>query len=169
MTRFALALLLVPASLAAADPTPAERGKKALESTAFIKAFWPKQAYDNAWKVWGLKEKPKEYEAAVRERYGLHPAPYKNGDYPMGLRQADLLLGSGVGIDCMTCHGGSIIGKSTVGLGNTVHSTSTPCSRTWPKPSGNPVKPPFAVQSGSRHVARRGRSPSTCSPSASPT
>mgnify|MGYP001806483322 CR=1 FL=1 len=118
MIRFALPLLLLPALTPAADPTPAERGKKALESTAFIKAFWPKPAYENAWKVWGLKEKPKEYEAAVRERYGLHPAPYPNDGYPMGLRSAGMLIGKGVGIDCMTCHGGSIAGKSYVGLGN---------------------------------------------------
>ncbi len=118
MIRFALPLLLLPALTPAADPTPAERGKKALESTAFIKAFWPKPAYENAWKVWGLKEKPKEYEAAVRERYGLHPAPYPNDGYPMGLRTAGMLIGKGVGIDCMTCHGGSIAGKSYVGLGN---------------------------------------------------
>lgn len=142
MFRSALALLILPAVAVAAEPTPAERGKKALESTAFIKAFWPKAAYDNVWKQWGLKEKPKEYEAAVRERYGLHPAPYKNGEFPMGLRKADLLLGSGVGIDCMTCHGGSLFGKSYVGLGNTtldIHALFEELGAA----SGSPVKLPF--------------------------
>lgn len=118
MIRFAFPLLLLAPVAFAAELTPAERGKKALEGTAFIKAFWPKAAYENAWKVWGLKEKPKEYEAAVRERYGLHTAPYQNDGYPMGLRSANMLIGKGVGIDCMTCHGGSIAGKSYVGLGN---------------------------------------------------
>ncbi len=142
MHRFAL-LLLLPCCAFAADSTPAERGKKALESTAFIKAFWPKAAYDNAWKVWGLKEKPKDYAVAVGERYGLHSAPYQNGDYPMGLRKADLLFGTGVGIDCMTCHGGSLFGKSMVGLGNgslDVHALFEEMSEA----GGNPVKPPFA-------------------------
>jgi mono/diheme cytochrome c family protein len=36
----------------------------------------------------------------------------------MGLRKADILLRKGIGTDCMLCHGGSILGKSYVGLGN---------------------------------------------------
>ena len=87
-------LLLVPVSANAAEPS-AERGKKALTETAFIKAFWPKPAYDNLWRVWGLKEKPNDYESAVHERFGLHPAPYQNNGYPMGLRKADLVIGKG--------------------------------------------------------------------------
>ncbi len=135
--------LFVALPLTAAEPTSAERGKKALESTAFIKAFWPKPVYDAVWKQWGVKEKPKEYAAAVGERYGLHPAPYENGGFPMGLRKADLLIGSGVGIDCMTCHGGSILGKSYVGLGNSsldVHALFEELGDA----SGTGVKPPFA-------------------------
>jgi Cytochrome c len=139
-----LLLVCLLASVAwCAEPTAPERGKKALESTAFIKAFWPKQGYDNVWKVWGLKEKPKEYSAAVSERYGLHTAPYENMTYPMGLRQAPLLLGQGVGIDCMTCHGGSINGKSIVGLGNStldIHALFEEMSEA----GGNIVKVPFS-------------------------
>jgi mono/diheme cytochrome c family protein len=52
------------------------------------------------------------------ERYGLFPAPYANGGYPMGLREVRSLFGSGVTTDCMLCHGGSILGQSMVGLGN---------------------------------------------------
>ncbi|MCU0704006.1 MAG: hypothetical protein MUF18_08525 [Fimbriiglobus sp.] len=143
MTRFALPLLLLPIVAVAADPTPAERGKKAIESTAFIKAFWPKPAYESAWKVWGLAEKPKDYEAAVRERYGLHPAPYPNDGYPMGLRTASMLIGKGVGIDCMTCHGGSLFGKGYVGLGNhslDIHSLFEELAAA----GGASVKLPFA-------------------------
>lgn len=113
-----LAILGFQSALSAAEPTPAERGKRALESTATIKAFWPKASYENAWKVWGLKEKPVDHAARFRERYGLHEAPFENDGYPMGIRKADLLIGQGLGIDCMTCHGGSIMGKSMIGLGN---------------------------------------------------
>ena len=119
-----LFVLLSPVWLNAADapspaPTPASRGYKALTETAFIPAFWSKQAVPNAWKHWGgLKEKPSDYDAAFRERYGLHSAPYPNDGLPMGLRKANLLLGSGIGADCMLCHGGSLLGKSYVGLGN---------------------------------------------------
>ena len=65
-----------------------------------------------------MKEKPADYDAAFRERYGLHPAPYPNGGLPMGLRRANILLRQAIGADCMLCHGGSILGKSYVGLGN---------------------------------------------------
>ncbi|MBP3961057.1 c-type cytochrome [Gemmata sp. G18] len=97
----------------------AEKGYKALTQTAFIPAFWTQNAIPNAWKQWGVTEKPANYTAAVLERYGLHTAPYPNDGLPMGLRKASRVLSTGVGIDCMLCHAGSIDGKSTVGLGNT--------------------------------------------------
>jgi hypothetical protein len=143
VTRFVLPLLLLAPVAFAGELTPAERGQKALESTAFIKAFWPKPAYDAAWKQWGLKERPKDYDQAFQERYGLHTAPYKNDGYPMGLRKANLLIGTGIGIDCMTCHGGSIFGKSYVGLGNTsldIHALFEELAAA----SGSPAAPPFA-------------------------
>lgn len=124
------------------DPEAAERGRKALESTAFIKAFWPRSAYDNVWKVWGNEPKPLNFPQAFRERYGLHPAPYPNDNYPMGLRKADQIVGTGVGIDCMTCHGGSIFGKSYVGLGNSsldIHALFEEMAAA----SSNPVRLPF--------------------------
>jgi hypothetical protein len=127
MKRFAVALVtlvLVSSVPRAAEKerkelTPAENGYKALTETAFIPAFWTQQAIPNAWKQWGVKEKPANYDAAVLERYGLHPAPYPNDGLPMGFRKASRLFNTGVGIDCMLCHGGSIMGKSYVGLGNT--------------------------------------------------
>lgn len=121
MNRFAAALLvsLAAAPAFAKEPTPAEKGYKALTGTAFIPAFWPQRALGNVWQGWDVPEKPGNYDAAVRERYGLHAAPYPNDGLPMGLRKAPLLLNTGVGIDCMLCHGGSIFGKSYVGLGNT--------------------------------------------------
>lgn len=136
-------VLFTFASLYAAEPTAVERGKQALEGTAFIKAFWQTPTYDAAWKTWGVKEKPAEYAAAFRERYGLHEAPYENNGLPMGLRKADYLFGKGIGIDCMVCHGGSINGKSIVGLGNSsldVHSLFEDFARA----SNTPVKLPFA-------------------------
>ncbi len=126
MTRFVMALgalVLATGSARAAEkvkePTPAEKGYKALTGTAFIPAFWTQQALPNAWKQWGgLNAKPANYDAAVLERYGLHPAPYPNDGLPMGLRKASRLINIGIGADCMLCHGGSIFGKSYVGLGN---------------------------------------------------
>ena len=117
LTAFAL-LAATPAFAAEKELTPAEKGYAALTQTAFIPAFWTQNALPSAWKQWGDAEKPAGYDAAVRDRYGLHAAPYPNDGLPMGLRKAGRVLSTGVGIDCMLCHGGSIMGKSYVGLGN---------------------------------------------------
>jgi hypothetical protein len=121
MSRLAVVALVVAVSqLPAAEPTAAERGYKALTGTAFIPASWRPPAYQNAWKRWaGVTEKPTDYDAAFREYYGLHPAPYPNGGLPMGFRRGTFLFVKGIAMDCMLCHGGSIFGKSYIGLGNT--------------------------------------------------
>jgi hypothetical protein len=118
LVALALGLAAVRGAEKEAPPAPAQRGYKALTETAFIPAFWTQQALPNVWKQWGVDAKPANYDAAVLERYGLHPAPYPNDGLPMGLRKAPRLLHTGVGIDCMLCHGGAIMGKSYVGLGN---------------------------------------------------
>src|SRR5262249_18382497 len=119
-----LALLgWVGASLAQQDDskeTPqADRGRDAVRGQpALNPAAWSRSAHDNAWKVWGLKEKPASYDAAFRERYGLHEPAYENAGLPMGLHLASGPLGKGVGMDCLLCHAGSVAGKTYIGLGN---------------------------------------------------
>jgi hypothetical protein len=118
------ALLLLPfqavSAEKSADPAAAERGKQALLRRAFNPPTIPLAAYENAWRFWGgdLKEKPTDYARVFSEHYGLHQAPYPNGGYPMGLREASGLLGKMLTNDCMICHGGSILGQSYVGLPN---------------------------------------------------
>jgi mono/diheme cytochrome c family protein len=102
----------------ASPPPDADRGKKALLGRSFNPPSFSRKAYDEVWRQWGLKEKPKDYDRLFRERYGLHPAPYPNNGLPMGLREASGLLGKGITTDCLACHGGSIAGQSYVGLGN---------------------------------------------------
>ncbi len=117
-----LAVFVFPLALLGSAPDEAiERGRLALTMRSFTPAGWTMKGYENAWKTWQppLAERPANYEQAFRERYGLHPAPYENGALPMGLRETkSLLLGKAITNDCMLCHGGSILGKSYLGLGN---------------------------------------------------
>jgi Cytochrome c len=109
------------------DPAAAERGRIALTLRGFLRAEWSADAYRRAGRLWDEPapdpdRDPDGYAAAFRHRYGLHPAPYPNDGLPMGLRRGvnrDGTKASGFQMDCMGCHGGSIGGKSYVGLGNT--------------------------------------------------
>jgi Cytochrome c len=118
--KYALIVTALAAAPLAAQESAAERGHKALTTRTFTPATWPASAYDALWQQWdpAPAQKPRDYDRAVRERYGLHAAPYENGRLPMGLRETRGLLGKGIATDCMLCHGGSIFGKSYIGLGN---------------------------------------------------
>ena len=109
----------------AADAAAVERGRIALEGTAYLKPAWKTGTYEKVGDLWGVphpdpKADPDGYQAAFNRRYGLHPAPYPNDGLPMGLRRGILKDGrrEGIQIDCMACHGGSIGGTSYTGLGN---------------------------------------------------
>jgi Cytochrome c len=127
MTRWPFVLigmLVFGTAARAADPEAVERGKKALLERSFSPPTITLDGYNQLWKVWGLEKKPapEEFQRLFRERYGLHEAPYANGGYPMGVREAPLPFGlskKGLSLDCMLCHAGSIAGQSYVGLGNT--------------------------------------------------
>lgn len=108
------------------DPEAVERGRSALTGRGYLKAEWSLNAYGSAWKLWGMPAPdphadPEGYARAFAQHYGLHPAPYPNDGFPMGLRLSANKEGTRAGfqVDCMACHGGSIGGKSYVGLPNT--------------------------------------------------
>ena len=113
-----LVVLFVAGGASAGEKTPAERGREALLGRSFDPGVVSVQGYESVWKQWGLAEKPADYAGAVEVRYGLHPAPYDNHGLPMGLRETSSLLGKGIGVDCLLCHGGSVAGRSYIGLGN---------------------------------------------------
>ncbi len=109
------------------DPQIA-RGQYVLESGSFLSPAWG----IDAWKKLTQTHKPTagtnaqpnsvtESEKNTLVRFGLHSAPFSNDDLPMGIRKAWSRDGRKVGlqVDCLICHGGSIGGKSYVGLGNT--------------------------------------------------
>lgn len=113
----ALVACLCP-TVAPADSAAAARGREALLTRAFNGAVWSADAYHQAGHRWPGGLRTDAYDVAFMKRYGLHPAPYANDGYPMGLRRAPTLFGSGLTTDCMLCHGGSIAGQSYIGLGN---------------------------------------------------
>jgi hypothetical protein len=97
----------------------ADRGRLAVRGNPPLNPPpWSQTAYDTAWKSWGVKEKPGNYDAAFRARYGLHSPPYENGGLPMGFHFAPGPLGKGLSSDCLLCHAGSVAGKTYIGLGN---------------------------------------------------
>jgi mono/diheme cytochrome c family protein len=103
---------------AAADPA-ADRGRDAVHGRpALNPALWSPKAPDSAWKQWGVTERPADYAAAFRDRYGLHAAPYDNNGLPMGLHEVRGLFGKGIDVDCLLCHAGSVAGRTYIGLGN---------------------------------------------------
>lgn len=121
MRRWLLFLIaLTPLTASADEQDAAARGKQALLGRAFNLAPWSLDAYANAWKHWQPRHDsaPDAYDQAFQAHYGLHPAPYDNGRLPMGLRDGAGLFGKGLTTDCLVCHGGSILGRSYVGLGN---------------------------------------------------
>jgi mono/diheme cytochrome c family protein len=111
-------LTVLAATRGPSDPGAARRGEQALLTRSFNPPVWSQGAYRRAWRSWGDGEPPADYDRAFMDRCGLHPAPYPNGGYPMGLRAAPLLLRPGLTTDCLVCHGGSIAGHSYLGLGN---------------------------------------------------
>jgi mono/diheme cytochrome c family protein len=139
-----LGLLALATTSWGAEPSAAERGKKALLERAFNPVIWPASAYENVWRQWTPTpgEKPADFAAAFRDRYGLHQAPFPNGEYPMGLRLTRGLLGSGLTSDCMLCHGGSVAGQSYVGLGNSTLDMQALYEEMF-KAAGFSYRPPF--------------------------
>jgi mono/diheme cytochrome c family protein len=106
----------------------AERGRLALTTTGYLKPSWGDGAYARAGQRWNGETPapdaaagPEAYAAAFNRRYGLNPAPFPNDGLPMGLRRGNGPDGAktGIQLDCLVCHGGSIGGTSIVGLGNT--------------------------------------------------
>jgi Cytochrome c len=115
-----IGMLAAHSPLVATGEPSATRGYENLTKKAYVPASWTKAAYQNVWKRWpGVKDKPADYDRAFAEYYGLHAAPFDNNNLPMGMKQAASFLGRTLTVDCLICHGGSMMGKSYIGLGNT--------------------------------------------------
>ncbi|HZU36782.1 MAG TPA: hypothetical protein VFA18_12765 [Gemmataceae bacterium] len=96
-----------------------QHGRELLLHDPLNPAQWSMAAYDNAWKQWGLKTKPADYDRAFRERYGLHMAPFDNHGLPMGLIESrGFFFTTGFVHNCLLCHAGRVAGQTIMGLGN---------------------------------------------------
>jgi mono/diheme cytochrome c family protein len=116
-----LGLAVVAGHAQALEParqTAAERGWDAILRHPLNPPLWSMQAYETAWKHWGLAEKPADYDRAFRARYGLLAAPYDKHELPLGLMESQGLLGKGIINNCLLCHVGAIAGQTYIGLGN---------------------------------------------------
>src|SRR5262245_61703663 len=86
------------------------RGRRNMTEKAYIPGTWTRSAFEKAWQRWPNQTvKPDNYDLAFREHYGLHEAPFDNNGLPMGLKQTKSFLGRTIAIDCLVCHGGSIL------------------------------------------------------------
>ncbi|MCI0641001.1 MAG: c-type cytochrome [Gemmataceae bacterium] len=95
------------------------RGEQAVRGVPTMNPpLWSASGYEEVWKRWAVKEKPADFAKRLRDRYGLHEAPYENSGLPMGLHYTKGLLGKGIVNDCLLCHAGRVAGQTIVGLGN---------------------------------------------------
>lgn len=112
------------------DPEAVRRGRQVIEKGSYLAAAWNRDTWDilkrsTAPLPEAVRQTPEtlktDPDTVARIRYGLHPSAFGDDELPMGMREALKMDRSGMGlqIDCLICHGGSIGGKSYVGLGNT--------------------------------------------------
>jgi hypothetical protein len=83
----------------------------------------------------------------------FHP-PYENHGLPMGLRQQDADP-KRVVLDCLICHGGTLLGKSMIGMPNTASDLS-PLFNDLTKASGIPPPPNLLQVNRARGVTNAG-------------
>ncbi len=131
------ALLGLPAVARAADAnvpasdaeTPAQRGYRFLLNKAYIPVAHDQEVFDNLWKVWEEPLRSKAAKATVEERrrmafsrYGLTEAPDRPG--PVAMQYVDAGHG-GWSINCLSCHGGKVLGRAMPGLPNSHFAMQT--------------------------------------------
>ena len=99
-----------------AEPDRAERGRALLQTMPLAPGILPEAVVRSLWIAWGVAPPPSDeaFWIQFRRRYGLIEAPFDNAGLPLGIRRE----GTGVGFDCMLCHGGRVGGVTLLGAPN---------------------------------------------------
>ena len=170
MFRWLCAVIMLAAlpPLRAAEPTPAERGYKALTETAFIPAFWKSNSVANAWKAMGGRRRS--------PRTTTRPSATATACTPLLIPTTACRWGCGRPTSCSGQALGRIACSATAARFSaratsawaTARSTSRPSSRTWQRPVGNRASCPSRSRT-SAAPTRRMASASICSAFANPT
>lgn len=99
------------------------RGEQFLYGKKYNQTFSSAFGYNNLWRVWGLLWRPADFDEQIMNRYGLHPAPFRNpypklledparsdggsGQLPLGFvqgRNADGKYNGQITVSCSACH-----------------------------------------------------------------
>ncbi len=109
--------------------TAAERGYRWLTTKPYIPIAHDQDVFDDLWRVWEEPLRTKAAKATVEERrkmafsrYGLTESPNLPG--PVAMQYVDAGHG-GWAINCLSCHGGKVLGKSMPGLPNSHYAMQT--------------------------------------------
>ena len=109
--------------------TAADRGYRWLTTKPYIPIAHDQDVFDELWKVWEEPLRTKAAKATVEERrkmafsrYGLTESPDRSG--PVAMQYVDAGHG-GWSINCLSCHGGKVLGKSMPGLPNSHFAMQT--------------------------------------------
>ena len=152
-------------------PMRSRVAKRPSKRGSFSPAPWPFSAYENAWKSWqpaATGAAPAKYDEAFPHSLRDASSPFDNGKYPMEALRPGTLFGiKGLTTDCMICHGGSIFGKSYVGLGQLRTRHPGVFRRPQSSRRHRPQTPPYILQRA-RHLWKPVPWPSISTPSAIP-
>lgn len=117
------------ANLPTDSETAAQRGYRWLTTKPYIPVAHDQDVFDELWKVWEEPARSQAAKATVEERrkmafsrYGLTESPDVPG--PVAMQYVDAGHGNW-SINCLSCHGGKVLGKSMPGLPNSHFAMQT--------------------------------------------
>ena len=112
-----------------ASETAAQRGYRNLTTKVYLPTAHDQSVFDELWKIWEEPLRNQAAKATVEERrrmafsrYGLTESPDRAG--PVAMQYVDDGHGGWV-MNCLSCHGGKVLGKPIPGLPNSHFAMQT--------------------------------------------